>query len=901
MVPLDSRAKRKILVLDDDATITDYLSIKLGASFGVLTSNDPEQGLALARAEQPDLVMCDVGMPGMDGYEFCRRMKADPETARIPVIFLTATRTEAADERRGLDVGAVDYLNKTMDRGVLEARIRMHLALREAQDALQNQNALLEARVAERTAELEASREALRAAMHNLRTTRVATGVFWVQVPEVGLYVLCGSPGDVVKHLMLRGFISEEKKGEVSFESGPNAILLSDVLLQNGNFANLSEFPVLQMLYRQGLILPGHPNNTGKKPILIGSETQVRAQLDYIYRGNYGLVDEDELRAAGLTAAEARQHMALKLAFAFGTIRASEDLVDRRVLGTEPVEIFGGVTVRRVALNRFEFAYRDRLTEVDLNLPSGAGYEAPYTMGQHPIEPQYFGVIHCGEGDGWDLRRQSMASIVMFQGRYYLVDAGPSVLYTLSSLGIDLSEIEGIFHTHAHDDHFAGLPTLLSSGRRIKYFATRLVRESVTKKLSALMSLNESLFAELFDVRDLVMDQWNDCDGMEVMPIPSPHPVETTVFVFRAHDDDDYKSYAHFADIVSLKVLRKLISDPAIASVVPETFVDDVKTRYLRPTTLKKIDSGSGLIHGEPLDFSEDASEKIVLAHRASPFSTEELDIGSQASFGALDVLITSRLDYIIQGAQNQLSRLFPGVHLEELNTLLRSPVETINAGSLILRRGAAVDKIDLLLSGSVERSRPGQEAALTIAAGELIGVESLFQDEPLTDTWRAASPVRLMRFAEKNLRAFLLNGGWYQKLRSQLVDAAFLRSTWLFGERIDLEVQCRIARASKELSLAPGKQLPAPATPSVHVVMRGQLDLVDARGSLIEILEMGNVAGEEVCLGRPRNGWRCVARASTTVLQIPSDEIKGLPVALWKMLEVHERRQRLAELLERR
>ena len=188
----------------------------------------------------------------------------------------------------------------------------------------------------------------------------------------------------------------------------------------------------------------------------------------------------------------------------------SEDLLDSRIVRDEPVEISDGVTVRRTALNRFEFAYRGRISEVDLNLPRGASYDAPYTMGQHPTAPEYFAVLHCGEGDGWDMRRQSMASIVMFQGRYYLVDAGPNVLYSLYSLGIDLSEIEGIFHTHAHDDHFAGLPTLLASGNRIKYFATRLVRESVTKKLSALMSLDESLFAELFEVRDLVADQWND-------------------------------------------------------------------------------------------------------------------------------------------------------------------------------------------------------------------------------------------------------------------------------------------------------------------------------------------------------------------------------------------------------
>jgi hemerythrin len=93
----------------------------------------------------------------------------------------------------------------------------------------------------------------------------------------------------VVKHLMLRGYIAEEGGQGRPSETGPNVILLSDLMLQNGRFANMAEFPVLQMLYRQGMILPDHPNNTGRKPILVGSADQVAAQLTYIYRGNYGL------------------------------------------------------------------------------------------------------------------------------------------------------------------------------------------------------------------------------------------------------------------------------------------------------------------------------------------------------------------------------------------------------------------------------------------------------------------------------------------------------------------------------------------------------------------------------------------------------------------------------------
>ena len=820
----------KILAIDDDPAVTDYLQAKLSGAYVLVVTNQPGEALAVARRERPDLILCDVSMSGIDGYEVCRRIKADAELADTPVILLTASRLDASDEKRGLDAGSVDYLNKTLDGTVLQARLRLHLELRVAQKALITQNALLEASVAARTAELETSRLALREAMHNLRTTRVAPGVYWIQVPEAGLYILCGTPADVVKNLMLRGYIAEERKGSVTCETGPNVILLSDVLIQNGRFSNLSEFPVLQMLYRQGMLLPGHPNNTGTKPMIIGCAPQVRAQLDYIYRGNYGLTSEEEMYAAGLDAGEAKRQMALKLRFAFGSIRASDDLLDCRVIGADPVEIARGVKARRLGLNRYEFTYLGRRTEVDLNLAPDEAYEAPYTPGQHWTEPQYFGVIHCGEGDGWDLRRQSMGSIVMFQGRYYLVDAGPSVLHTLQSLGIDVSEIAGMFHTHAHDDHFAGLPALISSGQRIKYYATPLVRHSVTKKLAALMSIEEALFADLFDVRDLVAEQWNDCDGMEVMPVNSPHPVENTVFTFRVRGDDGYRTYSHFADIVSIPVLTKLVADAPAGSGLPADYAATIHARYLTPATVKKIDAGGGLIHGSPIDFAGDKSEKIVLAHRAGPFTGEELEVGSQATFGAVDVLISSSQDYIWQRAYRALSQWFPDAGLESLNALLRSPVMVHNAGSLILRRGAPSQHVYLVLTGSVEMHSETHIAPVALPVGSLVGVDILFDDAPVAATWRAASTVRLLRMSIDALRDFVLNGGWYGRLRMLLDNTAFVRSLPLFAERISVHTQQVIATAAQSARFSAGEVIPP--DDGLYVVKSGQvhLDTLDGR-----------------------------------------------------------------------
>ena len=113
--------------------------------------------------------------------------------------------------------------------------------------------------------------------MSKLRKIHITKGVSWVEAPDAGLFVLCGCPADAVKHLMRRGLILETEREGVPFETGPNAILLSDVMLQNGTFCNLAEFPVLQMLYRQGMIIPDHPNNSGEKPMLIGLKELVEA------------------------------------------------------------------------------------------------------------------------------------------------------------------------------------------------------------------------------------------------------------------------------------------------------------------------------------------------------------------------------------------------------------------------------------------------------------------------------------------------------------------------------------------------------------------------------------------------------------------------------------------------
>ncbi|MBF0358958.1 MAG: response regulator, partial [Magnetococcales bacterium] len=422
--------KQKILVVDDEEANLKLLDKILQNDYTVIFAKSGADALQ-NMVQQPDMVLLDVSLPDMDGFELCKQLKANPETEHIPVVFITELDKEI-DAAHGLELGAIDYITKPIHSGIIQRRIKNQLALKNSHNQLESLVQQRTAELSDKVIALGKTETALRDAMQNLLTIRVSPGVFWLQIPEAGLYILCGCPGEVVKYLRRQGFIKTVDKNGVTYETGPNVILLSDYLVQNGGFANLAEFPVLQMLYMQGMIIPGHPNNTGAKPMLIGSSTQVKAQMNYIYRGQYGLVSKEEIMACGVDEATAENWMRIKLKFAFGKIQSPNEFLDTLEIGDETVEIRNGVTICRTGSNRYQVGFRGRTTDVDLNLPPNVIYEPPYALGNHRFKRKYFAVLHRGEGDGWDQNRPSMGSIVMFQGRIYLVDAGPGVFHTLA-------------------------------------------------------------------------------------------------------------------------------------------------------------------------------------------------------------------------------------------------------------------------------------------------------------------------------------------------------------------------------------------------------------------------------------------------------------------------------------
>ena len=139
----------RLLVADDNPLNVDILRTRLSAhGYEVLTAADGEAALALARAERPDLLLLDVMMPGLDGIEVCRRVKADPSLPFTPVILVTA-KADSKDVVAGLEAGADEYLTKPVDQAALVARVKSMLRIKELHDTVQAQAVRLEAQAAE--------------------------------------------------------------------------------------------------------------------------------------------------------------------------------------------------------------------------------------------------------------------------------------------------------------------------------------------------------------------------------------------------------------------------------------------------------------------------------------------------------------------------------------------------------------------------------------------------------------------------------------------------------------------------------------------------------------------------------------------------------------------------------
>jgi putative two-component system response regulator len=169
---LDFTQKPIILVVDDTPDNLSLMSGLLKDRYRVKVANNGEKAIKIVQSEsQPDLILLDIMMPGLSGYDVCQILKSDPNSRHIPIIFLTAM-TGTDDEKKGLELGAVDFITKPVNPPIVMARVATQLQVKAAADFLKDQNAYLETEVAKRTKELAAIQDVTILAMASLAETR---------------------------------------------------------------------------------------------------------------------------------------------------------------------------------------------------------------------------------------------------------------------------------------------------------------------------------------------------------------------------------------------------------------------------------------------------------------------------------------------------------------------------------------------------------------------------------------------------------------------------------------------------------------------------------------------------------------------------------------------------------
>ncbi|MBF0266393.1 MAG: two-component system response regulator [Gammaproteobacteria bacterium] len=239
-----------ILIVDDSRINYTLLKSIFKNDYQTYIADNGETALELANKHTPDIILLDIILPDINGYEVCERLKKNPATKDIPIIFITAN-VDAKDEKKGFEFGAVDYIVKPFNVPVVLARVKMHLQLKIAQTQLQNQNFLLELKVTERTLELQANQDVTimsLATLAEIRDNETGNHIRRTQ-NYVKLLAQTLKDRDVYPDFFDHGVIEQLYKSAPLHDIGkvgiPDAILLKPGKLDNDEFIIMKKHALL--------------------------------------------------------------------------------------------------------------------------------------------------------------------------------------------------------------------------------------------------------------------------------------------------------------------------------------------------------------------------------------------------------------------------------------------------------------------------------------------------------------------------------------------------------------------------------------------------------------------------------------------------------------------------------
>lgn len=239
--------KSSILVVDDTPDNLILMSELLKDYYKIKVANSGVKALKIAQSDTPpDLILLDVMMPDLDGYEVCKQLKANPQTRHIPIIFLTA-KSDVTDETKGLELGAIDYITKPINPAIVMARVKTHLDMKMMQDFLRNQNSFLEAEIEKRTREVAAIQDVTIHAMASLAETRDNETGNHIRRTQNYVRVLAQK---IRHHPRFAHFLDDDKIIEILFKSAPlhdiGKVGIPDkILLKPGRFEP-EEFEIMK-------------------------------------------------------------------------------------------------------------------------------------------------------------------------------------------------------------------------------------------------------------------------------------------------------------------------------------------------------------------------------------------------------------------------------------------------------------------------------------------------------------------------------------------------------------------------------------------------------------------------------------------------------------------------------
>ena len=382
--------------------------------------------------------------------------------------------------------------------------------------------------------------------------------------------------------------------------------------------------------------------------------------------------------------------------------------------------------------------------------------------------------------------------------------------------------------------------------------------------------------------------------GLEVRPVLSPHPVETTVFDFRVLWEGGSRTYTHLADIASFAVLDAMTrADDMALGLSPERTAA-IKAEYLKHVDLKKIDIGGGMIHGNAIDFAADTSERLLLAHTARELTDAERRIGSGAPFGTLDVMIPGEQNFLLRDASEFLKSYFPTVPVERLHMLLNNRIVTFNPETIITPAGKKPPEIYLLLAGKVEMLTQDPRNSHFLFSGSLLAEPAAIYDQPSDETYRSVGFVKALRLPSDLYRNFIERFYSSADLLAVRKVEERLRRTFLFSDAVTNPILFSLAKNCRITELHAGEKFPDDPE-HLHLVGKGRLSMGDKEGA--PVLGMGEFWGSDVLFqsmspkvheqqAGPEHLMPAIALDSCELYSVPLRLVSRIPVVRWKLFE---------------